>query len=53
MPEYTVGPVRAVGMAGEGSGKPLLHAKLPVLSRLTWYEIGPDEGRAQFAHTLT
>jgi hypothetical protein len=39
MPEYTVGPVRVVGMTG-AEQKPLLHAKLLVLGRLKWIELG-------------
>ena len=41
---YTIGPVRAVGVSDGERSKPLLHAKLLVLGRLVWVEIGPDEG---------
>lgn len=45
LPEYDVGPVRVVGVAGdERSRKPLLHAKLLVLGRLGWVEYDYDMG---------
>lgn len=43
LPDYSVGPVRTVGMTG-GERKPLLHAKLLVLGRLAWLEYDTDVG---------